>query len=184
MRNEFGPEIIGEIFGGEISREKQTNIFNERVSSKAEAFEYIPLSVIDNDDIYDCLFDYFKTIPQPTDDTTYIIQSKITKAPKYLMLQIGRMIDAKTKDKSIKFYPELDISEFASPVVKSTKYELQGIATHIGANGAGHYMVGMHIDKKWVCFSDDSVEQVEITFEDLWSQAYILLYENLEVDSF
>jgi len=113
---------------------------------------------------------------------------ELWKTPKFLIIHLKRFAYYNNRwiksNRQINFpLTHLDISPWlVYPPSSPLRYELYGCVNHYGRLGGGHYTAfGMHPDnRRWYCFDDNLVTEVEEPAKEIITSAAYLLFYKLE----
>lgn len=141
-----------------------------------------PCYIDKKDDISlsDCLNHYFKdefvdlNCENCKSNTKYLLKSKLTRLPKYLIIHLKRFSYSSNNTKINTFidFPENCLKTFGS------KYKLIATANHIEIGmGYGHYTAYIKKIDGWYCCNDSVISRTIVPDK---ATAYILFYEKFE----
>ncbi|KAJ9113001.1 hypothetical protein QFC22_006097 [Naganishia vaughanmartiniae] len=91
-------------------------------------------------------------------------RTKITNAPRYLMINLGRTEERQLGDpssKGVKIHKELDLSEYAEGEIKLEYRLVSTVQHHACDQNSGHYMTDIAIGSGCKRFDDHTVTTVQ-----------------------
>lgn len=102
--------------------------------------------------------------------------------PKVLIITLKRYSpDGRFKNGALIDFPlyNLDLSRYVVGYrANSYKYQLFGVANHMGGISGGHYTAFVNTDNNWFCFNDSSVSSITSN-EVVSNSAYCLFYKKI-----
>ena len=114
-------------------------------------------------------------------------QTKIYYGPKFLILILNRGFGNKFKVK-LQFSLELDLTNYLENKTSGCIYDLIGVVSHKGENGAnGHFIASCKspVDNNWYQYNDDLVNPIKNFKEEIldFAMPYILFYKNRKIEN-
>ena len=181
--NDEYSEIISMFYGIHISI--VSSLESNYLNKTPEPFIFLNLEIIGND-IYDCIDNYTKEETMPEKLT---VNEKTNKKenvkkrilfwslPNILIITLKRFNNNNNKIKKNINIPieNLDLNKYVIGYENDNIYNLYGICNHIG-NGMnfGHYTAYVKVkNKKWFCFDDNNVNEINVKTNDAYCLFYI-----------
>jgi ubiquitin carboxyl-terminal hydrolase 8 len=145
----------------------------------------IPIQLPTSLNIYDCLNKFVESelLSDWFNEKTNVREPVFKKNvfwnfPKVLIITLNRFSpDGMHKNNVFIDFPmTLDLSNYVVGYKANTyKYQLFGVANHMGGVNGGHYTAFVLDCNEWFCFNDDSVSRIEPS-QVITSSAYCIVY--------
>ena len=153
----------------------------------------LPIPLINNCTIYNCLDLYFKDtellgdngILEEKTNTKHDIKQKMSlwNCPNILIISFKRFSYTGRKNNQLIWFPTdiLDISKYISGYnSQKSKYSLYGICNHSGVLSGGHYTAYVKKINKWFLCNDANITEISSSEHNLITpKSYCLFYRKI-----